>query len=97
MAKYPTVEPGKRAAIAGRTGSGKSVMGCWLLWQSPGQWVILNPKNTAAYDDLPHSVRVDGLNIDSVLGALESVDENGNAQYRFVNLVPSIEIGRAHV
>jgi energy-coupling factor transporter ATP-binding protein EcfA2 len=49
----PTVDPGKRALIAGRTGSGKSTLCCYLLQESGQHWVILNPKHTDAYKDLP--------------------------------------------
>jgi energy-coupling factor transporter ATP-binding protein EcfA2 len=48
----PRVDPGKRAFIAGRTGSGKSTLGCYLLEHTVGHWIILNPKHTAAYKNL---------------------------------------------
>ncbi len=52
---YPRIESGKRAIVAGRTGSGKSTLACWLLSRSLQHWVILNPKHTAAYRNLPDS------------------------------------------
>lgn len=61
MAQLPSIKPGQRALIAGRTGSGKSSLGKWLLLRSPGKWVILNPKHTAAYSTLPDSVKVSGM------------------------------------
>lgn len=62
MAKNePRILPGKRAIIAGRTGSGKSTLGKWLLARSPGRWIILNPKWTSAYNSLPDSNIVKSL------------------------------------
>lgn len=40
----PYIPPGERALILGKTGSGKTVIGAWLLSRSPGNWVILNSK-----------------------------------------------------
>jgi len=51
----PIVRPGKRAIVSGRTGSGKSTLACWLLNRTRQHWVILNPKWTAAYKELPES------------------------------------------
>lgn len=48
MDKLPRVEAGKRAMVLGKTGSGKTVGGAWLLSRSPGRWVVLNSK----YDSL---------------------------------------------
>lgn len=48
MDNLPKVESGKRALVLGKTGSGKTVGGAWLLSRSPGHWVILNSK----YDEL---------------------------------------------
>lgn len=63
----PLIEPGKRALVAGRTGCGKSTLARWLLKRSPGHWVIINPKHTAAYDKLPDMNKIDGKD----LGKLE--------------------------
>ena len=49
----PNIQSGKRAIVAGRTGNGKSTLACFLLSQSPGHWLILNPKWTKAYAELP--------------------------------------------
>ena len=54
----PRISRGKRAIVAGRTGSGKSTLGDWLLRRSPGHWVILNPKWTKSYSALPDNVTV---------------------------------------
>jgi len=58
----PTIKPGKRAIVSGRTGSGKSTLACWLLNRSMQHWVILNPKWTAAYKQLPDSNVMTGFN-----------------------------------
>ena len=69
---HPVISPGKRAIAAGRTGSGKSTLAKWLLQVSPGHWIILNPKNTRAYDSLPDSNIVEGIDIPKIR---ESIDE----------------------
>jgi hypothetical protein len=51
----PVIKPGQRCVISGRTGMGKSTLGCWFLNTSAQHWIILNPKHTAAYADLPNS------------------------------------------
>lgn len=56
--RLPHIDPGERAVIAGRSGSGKSTLANWLLTQSPGVWIILNPKWTKAYEKLPNSTTV---------------------------------------
>lgn len=66
MSKPPKIERGKRAILAGRTGSGKSTLARWLLMQSPGSWLILNPKWTAAYDKLPGAVKVHGFDFGKI-------------------------------
>lgn len=52
---YPIIGSGKRAIISGRTGSGKSTLGAWFLNRSLQHWIILNPKWTKTYNDLPNS------------------------------------------
>lgn len=52
----PSIDPGKRAIITGRTGSGKSTLAVWLLNRSTQHWVIFNPKHTGAYRALEDSV-----------------------------------------
>lgn len=59
----PIIARGKRALLAGRTGSGKSTLGKWLINRSPGRWVILNPKWTKAYNSLPDSYVVKKLDM----------------------------------
>lgn len=54
--ELPSIEPGDRALIAGRTGSGKSTVACWLMTHSAQHWIIFNPKHTAAYKKLHDSV-----------------------------------------
>lgn len=51
----PVISIGNRAIVSGRTGCGKSTLGCWLLNRSKQHWVILNPKWTKAYSQLPDS------------------------------------------
>jgi len=67
----PIILKGKRATIAGRTGSGKSTLACWLLSRSPLHWIVLNPKWTKAYADLPDAVTIDGIKIDKINRAIE--------------------------
>jgi hypothetical protein len=52
----PQIEPGKRCLIAGRTGSGKTTLAAWFLSRSRQHWVILNPKHTALYREMPYSI-----------------------------------------
>ncbi len=68
--ELPRVNPGQRAVIAGRSGSGKSTLGRWLLQQSPGHWVILNPKWTKAYDKLPDVVKIKGFKLPQIERAI---------------------------
>lgn len=70
---HPVINPGKRAIVAGRTGSGKTTLAKWMLQVSPGHWVILNPKNTRGYDTLPGLVKVDGIDIPKIK---KSIEEN---------------------
>lgn len=66
----PRIKPGERAIVAGKTGCGKSVLGNFLLTRSGGQWLILNPKHTAAYNSLPDSVVIHGFNMKAIEKAL---------------------------
>ena len=67
----PIVARDKRAILTGRTGSGKSTLACWLLNRSPNHWLILNPKWTKAYKDLPESETVEGLDVKKIGRSLE--------------------------
>lgn len=67
----PKIEPGKRAVVAGRTGSGKSTLAEWLLIQSPGHWLIINPKATAAYDKLPDSKKIEGIDLAKITKSMQ--------------------------
>ena len=68
---FPLISPGKRVLAAGRTGSGKSTWACWLLNRSPLHWVILNPKHTGAYKDLPNAFVVESLDLKKLEKPLE--------------------------
>lgn len=57
----PKITAGKRLLVAGRTGSGKSALACWFLQRSQQTWVVLNPKHTGAYKNLPDSNVVKSL------------------------------------
>lgn len=52
----PRIETGKRCLVAGRTGSGKTTLAGWFLARSLQHWVILNPKHTALYREMPYSI-----------------------------------------
>lgn len=59
--KLPTLDPGTRAVVAGRTGSGKTTLARFLMEKRNRQhWVILNPKHTAGYSTLPDAKVMDG-------------------------------------
>ncbi len=64
--KYPKISVGKRAVIAGQTGSGKSVLAKWLLMRSPGHWIILNPKWTSAYNDIDDANVIEGIDYSKI-------------------------------
>lgn len=49
----PRIDNGQRITVAGRTGSGKTTLACYLMERSPITWVIMNPKHTAGYKHLP--------------------------------------------
>jgi ABC-type oligopeptide transport system ATPase subunit len=80
MDNYPRIAPGQRATLVGRSGSGKSTLGRWLLVRSPGHWIILNPKHTSAYDGLPDSIKLNDLNLEKLVKAMQ--------EHRFVILNP---------
>lgn len=77
----PLISPGKRALISGSTGCGKSTLACWLLKRSPNRWVVLNPKHTAAYENLDDAFIVKSLDI--------SKTEKSMARHRFTIVNPS--------
>jgi hypothetical protein len=52
----PSINPGQRSIVAGRTGSGKSTLAQWLLSRSGQHWIIFNPKHTASYRGLEDAV-----------------------------------------
>ena len=71
MPTLPTLDPGTRAVIAGRTGSGKTSLARYLMQRRNKQhWVILNPKHTAGYKSLPDAVVLDGWNAKKFAKAL---------------------------
>jgi len=76
----PFVKRGARLTVVGRTGSGKSTLACWFLARSPGTWVIINPKHTAAYNKLPDSVTLKSFDLRKLDKTL--------TEYKFVILNP---------
>lgn len=51
--KLPSIKPGTRTTVAGRTGSGKTSLARYLMEKRSRQhWVIFNPKHTAGYKDM---------------------------------------------
>ncbi len=68
---YPKIDPGQRAVLAGRSGSGKSTLACWLLKRSPNHWLILNPKHTKAYNKLPDSQVIQGIDFKKIDKSLQ--------------------------
>lgn len=85
----PHIPPGKRAVVVGRTGSGKSSLAGFLLRQSPQQWIILNPKGTKAYDNLPDIITVHGLDWRKLERAMFEKGRDKKARWKFINLIPS--------
>jgi energy-coupling factor transporter ATP-binding protein EcfA2 len=78
----PRINPGKRAVLAGRTGSGKSTLAKWLMLQSGGHWIIINPKWTAAFDDLPNANKIIGIKLKDIS---KSVFSNGKYSFTIIN------------
>lgn len=62
MSPLPSIKPGSRAIVAGRTGSGKTTLAAWLIHRNFQRWVILNPKHTAGYKSLDDSVALENFN-----------------------------------
>jgi hypothetical protein len=56
MATLPQINPGTRCLVSGRTGSGKTTLAGWFLARSRQHWVILNPKHTKLYREMPYSI-----------------------------------------
>lgn len=79
----PTIKPGQRALVCGRTGSGKSTLANWLLRRTRYHWVIINPKWTAAYSELPDVVEVEYTGLGSVARVDAALEK-----HRFVNIKP---------
>lgn len=67
----PSIKAGERVVISGRTGSGKTALGAWLLAKSTQHWVILNPKHTAGYKNLPGANVLKGFNVRKMEKSIE--------------------------
>lgn len=78
----PRINPGKRAILAGRTGSGKSTLAQFLMRQSGGHWIIINPKWTAAFDNLPRANKIIGIKTKEIQ---KSVFSEGKFDYTIIN------------
>jgi ATPase subunit of ABC transporter with duplicated ATPase domains len=74
----PSIEPGQRAIVSGRTGSGKSTLARWLLNRSDQHWVVFNPKHTAAYRKLDDAIIFKKFDAKAILSAIK--------RYKFVVL-----------
>ncbi len=59
--RLPAINPGQRAIVSGKTGSGKTTGAVWLLSRSPGCWLVLDRKYDALLGKLGLHV---GLNSD---------------------------------
>ena len=79
--KLPFIDSDERACIAGRSGSGKSTLARWLLTRSPGHWLILNPKCTKSYDNLPDAVTLRSIDFGKL--------ERSLREHRFTVLNPT--------
>jgi hypothetical protein len=71
MSELPHIAAGQRALLAGRTGSGKTTVACWLLSRSPQHWVIFNPKHTVGYRTLPDSIIIKRFDTKPLLSLLK--------------------------
>lgn len=80
--EYPTIRPGKRATIAGRTGSGKTTLANWFLKRNNQHWLILNPKHTKGYNVLPDVNKVTSFDLNKID---QSLNEH---KYTLVNPAP---------
>jgi energy-coupling factor transporter ATP-binding protein EcfA2 len=55
--RLPSIKPGTRTTIAGRTGSGKTRLARYLMEQRSTQhWVIFNPKHTSGYNEMSGAI-----------------------------------------
>lgn len=46
----PVIVKGKRVALTGRTGSGKTYLGQWLMLKTAFHWVVLDSKHDPGFD-----------------------------------------------
>ncbi len=47
----PRIEPGKRLALVGRTGSGKTYLARWFMLRSGLRWVVIDTKHDPGFSD----------------------------------------------
>jgi len=76
----PQIERGKRAILAGRTGSGKTTVANWLINRSNYHWIIINPKWTSGYKELRDSKVIEGIDFKKIDKAI--------LDYQFVIINP---------